>query len=130
MKEVILLKCGELSLKGLNRRNFESVLIRNCRRRLEKLGLMTEHGRKVLPDLDTDGFEIAADMLERLQADETVWRNFQALPPLYRRIRIDNIQRVRNNAALYENRLSKFIDCTRRNVLYGDWHDHEKLLSY
>ena len=38
MKEVILLKCGELSLKGLNRRNFESVLIRNCRRRLEKLG--------------------------------------------------------------------------------------------
>lgn len=99
-------------------------------RRLEKLGLMTEHGRKVLPDLNTDGFEIAADMLGRLQADETVWRNFQALPPLYRRVRIDNIQRVRNNAALYENRLSKFIDCTRRNVLYGDWHDHEKLLSY
>lgn len=38
MKEMILLKCGELALKGLNRRNFESVLIRNCRRRLEGAG--------------------------------------------------------------------------------------------
>lgn len=38
MKEIVLLKCGELALKGLNRRNFESVLIRNCRRRLDGMG--------------------------------------------------------------------------------------------
>ncbi len=99
-------------------------------RRLEKLGRMTEHRRKVLPDLNTDEFVIAADILGRLQEDETVWRNFQALPALYRRVRIDNIQRVRSNAELFENRLSKFIDHTRRNVLYGDWHDREKLLTY
>ena len=38
MKELILLKCGELALKGLNRRMFEDALMRNCRRRLEPLG--------------------------------------------------------------------------------------------
>ena len=36
MKEVLLLKLGEVVLKGLNRRRFESRLIANLRRRLEK----------------------------------------------------------------------------------------------
>lgn len=38
MKELILLKSGEMALKGLNRSYFEDTLIRNCRRRLESLG--------------------------------------------------------------------------------------------
>lgn len=38
MNEIVLLKCGELALKGLNRRSFEMALMRNCRRRLEGLG--------------------------------------------------------------------------------------------
>ena len=38
MKEVLLLKLGEVVLKGLNRRRFESRLIANLRRRLEKVG--------------------------------------------------------------------------------------------
>ena len=38
MKEVILLKNGELALKGLNRRTFEDVLISNARWRLADLG--------------------------------------------------------------------------------------------
>ncbi len=37
-KEIILLKYGELALKGANRSSFESVLIKNIRRRLEDLG--------------------------------------------------------------------------------------------
>ena len=41
MKELILLKCGELALKGLNRRSFEEALMRNCRRRLADLGPFT-----------------------------------------------------------------------------------------
>ena len=43
MNELILLKCGELALKGLNRRTFEDVLMKNCRRRLEKLGKFKIH---------------------------------------------------------------------------------------
>ena len=38
MKEIILIKDGELSLKGLNRQNFEDRMIRNIKRRLKPLG--------------------------------------------------------------------------------------------
>lgn len=41
MKEVILIKNGELALKGLNRRTFEDVMIKNMRRRLAPLGKFT-----------------------------------------------------------------------------------------
>lgn len=37
-KEVILLKQGEIALKGLNRRAFEDVLLKNIRRRLKSVG--------------------------------------------------------------------------------------------
>lgn len=33
MKETILIKVGEIALKGLNRRSFEDVLIKNIKRR-------------------------------------------------------------------------------------------------
>ncbi|MBR4439751.1 MAG: tRNA 4-thiouridine(8) synthase ThiI, partial [Clostridia bacterium] len=38
MKELIILKMGEVVLKGLNRDNFENTLLKNARRRLEDLG--------------------------------------------------------------------------------------------
>ncbi len=38
MKEIILIKNGELALKGLNRRTFEDCLIKNLKRRLAPLG--------------------------------------------------------------------------------------------
>ena len=38
MKELILIKDGEIALKGLNRSTFEDMLVRNIRRRLSKLG--------------------------------------------------------------------------------------------
>ncbi len=38
MKEIILIKNGELVLKGLNRRSFEDIMIKNIKRRLAPLG--------------------------------------------------------------------------------------------
>ena len=38
MKEIILLKNGELALKGLNRHTFENQLIKNMKFRLHDLG--------------------------------------------------------------------------------------------
>ncbi len=38
MREIILLKYGELALKGLNRNSFEDVLLRNIRHRLKYIG--------------------------------------------------------------------------------------------
>ena len=41
MKEIILIKNGELALKGLNRSSFEDKMIKNIRRRLAPLGKVT-----------------------------------------------------------------------------------------
>ena len=38
MKEVILIKLGEIVLKGLNRKNFEDKLVKNIKHRLHKIG--------------------------------------------------------------------------------------------
>lgn len=96
-------------------------------RRLETLGEMTEWGRAVVPTIE---FQIDADVLQALQADAVVYQNFMAFPELYRRIRIDNIQGYRRDDALFVRRLEKFIEKTRRNECYGDWHDKGRLLDY
>ncbi len=41
MKEIILIKNGELVLKGLNRRSFEDVLIKNIKKRIAPLGAVS-----------------------------------------------------------------------------------------
>jgi len=41
MKEIILIKNGELALKGLNRSTFEDALIKNMKRRIKDLGEFT-----------------------------------------------------------------------------------------
>ncbi|MGI6498672.1 MAG: tRNA uracil 4-sulfurtransferase ThiI [Oscillospiraceae bacterium] len=46
MDEVILLKLGELVLKGLNRRNFEDRLLRNIRRRLVPFGAFEVYAKQ------------------------------------------------------------------------------------
>ncbi|HCA71956.1 MAG TPA: tRNA 4-thiouridine(8) synthase ThiI, partial [Ruminococcaceae bacterium] len=46
MKEIILLKLGELVLKGLNRRVFEDTLVKNIRRRISPLGKFNIRSRQ------------------------------------------------------------------------------------
>lgn len=99
-----------------------------CRRQ-ERLGRMTDAGRAVLPDMSDEGFAIDHDILHALQADPIVWANFQALPALYKRVRVDTIQinkRMRR-PELFQKRLAKFIENTRRGILYGDWNDYGRL---
>lgn len=70
MKEIILLKNGEIALKGLNRHTFEDRLIRNARRRLESLGKF--HFRKaqstiyVEPDSEDCDLQEAEERLQKV----------------------------------------------------------------
>ncbi|MBR5223953.1 MAG: tRNA 4-thiouridine(8) synthase ThiI [Clostridia bacterium] len=68
MKEIILIKNGELTLKGLNRCNFEDILIKNIRRRLRDLGEINVRKAQstiyIEPKDDTFDFEEA---LERVK---------------------------------------------------------------
>ena len=40
MREVILIKNGEIALKGLNRASFENILIKNIKQSLSGLGFI------------------------------------------------------------------------------------------
>ncbi|MGG4046172.1 YdeI/OmpD-associated family protein [Paenibacillus favisporus] len=99
-------------------------------RRLEKLGLMTDEGRKVLPDMNYDSFRIDPVIEQRLQEEKQVYENFMAFPDLYTRVRIDTIQSYKNQPELFQSRLDKFITHTRENKMYGQWNDNGRLLDY
>jgi len=98
-------------------------------RHLERLGLMREEGRKVLPDMAYDSFRIDPEIERRLREDNQTYENFLGFPELYRRIRIDTIHSVAHEPELYKSRLDKFISSTRENKMYGQWNDNGRLLQ-
>lgn len=97
-------------------------------RRLRRLGLMTEQGEKILPELALEAFVIDPQIVARLREEE-VYQTFLSFPPLYQRIRVDTIQSYQKDPVLFEKRLRKLIDQTRQNKLYGAWHDEGRLLE-
>lgn len=75
-------------------------------------------------------FQIDDDILATLQSDKIVWQNFQSLPPLYVRVRINNIQNIRKrNPEAFQRRLQKFIEFIHNCIMYGEWHDDGRLLA-
>lgn len=98
-------------------------------RRLEKLGLMTDEGRKILPSDIHQPFKIDSVIEEKLKEDQEIYENFMAFPDLYRRIRIDTIQTNKKDAVLFESRLAKLIEQTKANKQYGAWHDNGRLIE-
>ncbi|MNP82243.1 hypothetical protein D3C76_1808220 [compost metagenome] len=50
-------------------------------------------------------------------------------PELYRRIRIDTIQQVKNQQELFMKRLDKFIENTKQDKMYGSWNDNGRLID-
>ncbi len=70
MKEIILIKDGELSLKGLNRRSFEDKMVATIRRRLKSLGKVTvERAQSTIyikPQDDDFDFAEALDRMGRI----------------------------------------------------------------
>ena len=98
-------------------------------RRMEKLGKMTQAGKKVLPDMSEKGFNIDIDILEEMKKDEMVWANFHKFPSLYQRVRIDTIQIKKKNPQLFQKRLEKLIENTKKGIMYGEWNDNGRLLG-
>lgn len=99
-------------------------------RRMEKLNKMTDAGRAKLPDMSPNSFVIDKDILNELQKDLEVWENFLKFPKLYQRIRIDTIQAYKKQPDLFESRLKKLIDNTKKNIMYGEWNDNGRLIDY
>lgn len=97
-------------------------------RRLERLGLMTEAGRAACPDLCAK-FVIMPEILSAFKSRPVAWKNFRDFPPLYQRVRIDNIQRFVSKPELFNSRLTKLIEANERGEMIGDWHDCGRLLD-
>lgn len=95
-------------------------------RRLSKLGLMTDAGRAVLPDL-TKGFTLSPAVERALRADSEAWSNFAKLPPLYQRVRVGYIQEQKPESPEFEKRLANFVMRTARGEMFGNWTDGGRL---
>lgn len=67
MKEIILIKNGELTLKGLNRNTFEDILIKNMKKRLSDLGKFefTKSQSTIMVDPADDNIDLD-DAVDRL----------------------------------------------------------------
>ena len=65
MKELILVKVGELALKGLNKHTFEDILVRNLRRALKPLGECKIQSAQstiyIFPQEDSFDMDLCAD---------------------------------------------------------------------
>ena len=70
MKEIILIKDGELALKGLNRSSFESMLMKNIKRRIHQFGafqLKNSQSTITVTPLDENAdLDAAADEISRV----------------------------------------------------------------
>ena len=97
-------------------------------RRLEKLGLMTDAGREVLPDMDN--YTIDKDIVIALKKAK-VWLKFNSFPDLYKRVRTYNVSFYKkSNPETYKKSLQHLIDETLLGKMYGEWNDYGRLLDY
>lgn len=70
MKEIILIKNGELALKGMNRSTFEDILIKNMKRHLRELGSFkfTKSQSTIMVEAENENVDLddAVDRLSRV----------------------------------------------------------------
>ena len=88
---------------------------------------MTDAGRAVLPDMSPNGFIIDKDILQRLQSDPVVWNNFCQFLTYISESGLILSKSRRISPKLFESRLNKFIENTRKGLLYGEWNDNGRL---
>jgi len=80
---------------------------------------MTPAGARILPNLDISAFIIPADIIAALKANDRAWTNFQLLPEVYVRIRIDYVEECRKLPAEFVKRLNSLVDKTAEGKLFG-----------
>ncbi len=96
-------------------------------RRLERLGLMTDAGRAVLPPMEPRSFVFDPDFVAALKA-QRVWSAFRSFPPLYQRVRAYNVTFYKQrDPDTYRKALEHLIAETRQGRLFGQWDDYGRL---
>ena len=98
-------------------------------RRLERLGLMTEEGRALLPAMGPRSFKIDPD-IEKALKQAGAWTKFKSFHPLYQRIRAYNVAFYKNRyPQQYEKALKHLVEETKKGKMFGEWNDYGRLLE-
>lgn len=99
-------------------------------RRLEKLSLMTDAGRAVLPAMGVRSYKLDADVEAALK-QVRVYSKFKTFPALYQRTRGYNVSFYKKRAPeTYEKMLARLISETKQGKMFGEWNDYGRLLNY
>ena len=99
-------------------------------RRLEKLGLMTDAGRRVLPPMGPRSFRTDPETEAELKKAR-VWSKFRALHPLYQRVRASNLKFYREHYPEgYRRMLQHTIETAKQGRTFGEWNDYGRLSDY
>lgn len=80
MKEIVLLKCGEIALKGLNRSSFEAVMIKNIKRKIADLGSFAIYKSQSTVYVEPQDEDV--DMTQLIERLQTVF-GIAALTPAF-----------------------------------------------
>ena len=110
------------------RSNWSELNKERCRR-MERLGLMTDAGRAVLPDMSESGFSIDPDILQELQPDPVLWENFCRLPDLYRRVRVDSLQIKKKQPRIFWESPHKIFQKNPQSILYWEGEDKGRVVG-
>jgi uncharacterized protein YdeI (YjbR/CyaY-like superfamily) len=121
---------GDARAQRYSPRRKGSVLSAMNRERIVRLmeqGLMTPAGLAAVKDqfdpktiAKADAkFRVPADILRELKSDPETWRNFQAFPESYKRIRVGWIDGSRNSEEFFRRRLNYFLKMTKANKRFG-----------
>lgn len=98
-------------------------------RRLERLGLMTDAGRAVLPPMGPRSFRVDQDVMAALKVARC-WSKFRSFPPLYQRVRAYNVAFYKQRDPMaYKRALENLIAHTKRGEMFGTWNDYGRLLD-
>src|SRR3989442_13085607 len=81
---------------------------------------MSTTGLAVIGDsLDLEPFVLSPDVERALHGDPETWRNFEAFPESYRRLRIAFVESARRRPAEFDKRLAHFVKMTKQNRRFG-----------
>ena len=98
--------------------------------RLEKLGLMTDAGRKVICDLKLVKHDIDKEIRNRLKKEKCM-DTFLSFPKLYQNIRVYNVNFYKNrDEEAYNKALEHLIRETKKGKMYGEWNDYGRLMDF
>ena len=95
--------------------------------RLEKLGLMTDAGRAVLPAMGARSFRIDPEIKAAMK-QARCWAKFKRFPGLYQRVRAYNVAFYKKrDPAMYQRALNHLIEETGKSRMFGEWNDYGRL---